>query len=68
MQQGVGYALAVATQLAAFPALRLRVGVTETLGLGLIFTAVSLILDCGLRRLFGGVRHDRASTVIGSIM
>ena len=36
----VGYALAVATQFAVFPAFGLRVGVVENLGLGLIFTAV----------------------------
>ena len=48
----VGYALAVATQFAAFPAFGLRVGVVENLGLGLIFTAVSLIRGYVLRRLF----------------
>ena len=48
----VGYALAVATQFAVFPAFGLRVGVVENLGLGLIFTAVSLARGYLLRRLF----------------
>ena len=48
----VGYALAVATQFAVFPAFGLRVGVVENLGLGLIFTAVSLARGYALRRLF----------------
>ncbi|MGJ8590133.1 DUF7220 family protein [Celeribacter marinus] len=46
------YALAVATQLAVFPAFGLCVGVAENFGLGLIFAAVSLIRDYALRRLF----------------
>lgn len=48
----VGYWLAVATQFAVFPVFGLRVGVVENLGLGLIFTAVSLIRGYALRRLF----------------
>ena len=48
----VGYALAVATQFAVFPAFGLRVGVVENLGLGLIFTTVSLARGYALRRLF----------------
>lgn len=48
----VGYALAVATQYAVFPAFGLRVGFIENLGIGLIFTAVSLVRSYALRRLF----------------
>ena len=48
----VGYALAVTTQFAVFPAFGLRVGVVENLGIGLIFTAVSLIRGYLLRRIF----------------
>jgi hypothetical protein len=48
----VGYALAVATQFAVFPIYGLQVGVVENLGLGLVFTAVSLIRSYFLRRLF----------------
>jgi hypothetical protein len=48
----VGYALAVATQFAVFPVFGLRVDVVENLGLGLIFTTVSLARGYVLRRLF----------------
>ena len=48
----VGYVLAVATQFAVFPVFGLQVGVVENLGLGLVFTAVSLIRSYLLRRLF----------------
>ena len=48
----VGYALAVATQFAVFPAFGLRVGFAENLGIGAIFTAVSLARSYALRRLF----------------
>ena len=48
----VGYALAVATQFAVFPIYGLKVGVAQNLGLGLAFTAVSLIRSYFLRRLF----------------
>lgn len=48
----VGYALVVATQFAVFPAFGLRVGVVEDLGLGLVFTAISLIRGYALHRLF----------------
>jgi hypothetical protein len=48
----VGYVLAVATQFAVFPIYGLKVGVAQNLGLGLAFTAVSLIRSYFLRRLF----------------
>ena len=48
----VGYTVAVATQYAVFPAFGLKVGLVENLGIGLIFTVVSLIRSYVLRRLF----------------
>lgn len=48
----IGYAVAVATQFAVFPVFGLRVGLIENLGIGLIFTAVSLARSYALRRLF----------------
>jgi hypothetical protein len=48
----VGYVLAVATQFAVFPIYGLKVGVAQNLGLGLAFTAVSLIRSYLLRRVF----------------
>jgi len=52
----VGYGLAVATQFAVFPIYGLQVGVVENLGLGLVFTAVSLVRGYLLRRLFDRLR------------
>lgn len=48
----VGYALAVGVQFLVFPAFGLRVGFVENLGIGLIFTAVSLVRSYAIRRLF----------------
>ena len=48
----VGYAVAVATQFLVFPAFGLRVGFAENLGIGAIFTVVSLARSYALRRLF----------------
>ena len=56
----VGYVLAVATQYAVFPAFGLRVGIAENLGIGLIFTAVSLARSYALRRLFERWRKPTA--------
>jgi hypothetical protein len=52
----VGYVLAVATQFAVFPIYGLKVGVVENLGLGLVFTAVSLVRAYVLRRIFDRLR------------
>lgn len=48
----VGYVLAVAAQLALFPAFGLSVGLPETLQIGAAFTALSLARGYALRRLF----------------
>jgi membrane protein implicated in regulation of membrane protease activity len=48
----VGYALAVAVQLAVFPLAGLNVSLPQTLGIGAVFTAVSLVRSYLLRRLF----------------
>ena len=48
----VGYALAVVTQIVAFPWFGLQASLGENLALGLVFTAVSLIRSYALRRLF----------------
>ena len=48
----VGYWLAVGVQLAAFPALGIAATARQSLGLGLVFTVVSLLRGYLLRRLF----------------
>ena len=49
---GVGYILAVLTQLAVFPMVGLRATLGDSLILGLIFTAISIIRSYVIRRLF----------------
>ena len=48
----VGYAIAVATQLAIFPMFGIDAGLTANLQLGFVFTAVSLLRSYVLRRVF----------------
>ncbi len=48
----IGYIVAVATQMVVFSILGLRVGVIENLGIGLAFTAVSVVRSYLVRRLF----------------
>ena len=63
----VGYVVAVATQMAAFPLFGLAVTVTENLLIGLIFTAVSIVRSYALRRGFEALRvrqSARASSTI----
>jgi hypothetical protein len=55
----VGYALAVGVQFAIFPWFGIRVGVVENLGIGLAFTAVSLVRSYALRRFFEHMRGRR---------
>ena len=52
----LGYALAVATQIVAFPWFGLHPSLGENLALGGIFTAISLVRGYALRRLFEAIR------------
>jgi hypothetical protein len=49
---GVGYVLAVATQVLVFPLFGLEASLRQSLGLGAIFTLVSLVRGYLLRRVF----------------
>lgn len=53
----VGYALAVVTQMLVFSWFGLHTSFDDSLALGLVFTAISLIRGYALRRLF--IRIDR---------
>lgn len=55
----VGYALAIATQLAVFPVFGIEVALGEHLAIGFAFMAVSLARGYLLRRLFEAVRLRR---------
>ena len=51
----VGYGLAVLTQVLVFPLFGLRVSLGENLGIGAVFTVVSLVRSFALRRIFNGL-------------
>lgn len=53
---GVGYALAVLTQIAVFPWFGIAAGIEEHLTIGLAFVAVSLARSYVLRRVFERLR------------
>lgn len=48
----IGYVVALAAQLAVFPAFGLQVSLSENLAIGAIFTAVSIVRSYAVRRLF----------------
>ena len=48
----LGYALAIATQLAVFPLFGIEAALGEHLAIGLAFVGVSLVRSYALRRLF----------------
>jgi hypothetical protein len=48
----VGYVLAVATQVVVFPWFGLHASLGDNLGIGAVFTSISLIRSYALRRLF----------------
>lgn len=48
----VGYALAVATQVAVFPLVGVEIRTRQMLVVGLVFTVVSIVRSYVLRRLF----------------
>jgi hypothetical protein len=52
----VGYAIAVAIQLAVFPLFGLDVPLGTSLGIGAIFTAASILRSYALRRAFTALR------------
>ena len=51
----VGYCLAVLTQVLVFPLFGLSVSLGENLGIGAVFTVVSLVRSFVLRRIFNGL-------------
>lgn len=55
----VGFGLAVAVQLLTFPAFGLQASLPQSLGLGAVFTLVSLARSYLLRRVFDGLGGHR---------
>jgi hypothetical protein len=52
----VGYGIAVATQIAIFPIFGLQASLAQNLGIGAVFTVVSIARSYALRRMFEAVR------------
>ncbi len=52
----VGFLVALATQLVAFPLFDLKVRLEENLAIGALFTAASIIRSYALRRVFGAIQ------------
>ncbi|MGC2782129.1 MAG: hypothetical protein WA418_41500 [Bradyrhizobium sp.] len=57
---GVGYLLAVGTQLAIFPLFALPARLNDAMAMGVVFTFVSVGRSYALRRLFERWRHEGA--------
>ncbi len=57
---GVGYILAIATQIVVFPWFGIGTGLAEHLSIGLAFVGVSLARGSLLRRLFEAIRMRSA--------
>ncbi len=55
----VGFVLAVAVQLLLFPVLGLQPTLPQSLGIALVFTALSLLRSYALRRVFARLRFVR---------
>ena len=58
----VGYCLAILTQVIVFPLFGLSVSLGENLGIGAVFTVVSLIRSFALRRAFNALVTRSAGT------
>lgn len=52
LSTAIGYVVAVVTQIAVFPLFGIDIELHQNLGIGAIFTAVSLVRGYGVRRLF----------------
>ena len=53
---GVGYLVALLTQIIVFPLFGLVVGLSENLAIGALFTIASILRSYALRRLFEAIR------------
>ena len=61
----VGYGVAVAAQLVVFPWFGLPARVVDALGIGAIFTLVSVARSFALRRLFEAIRVSQTRNAAG---
>jgi len=57
---GIGYGVAVLTQVVVFPLFGIRVPLRDNLVIGAIFTVISVVRSYTVRRVFNGI-HDNPS-------
>ena len=62
----VGYGIAVITQVVVFPLFGLQASLAQNLGIGAVFTVVSLVRGYVLRRLFEALGRERTASSITS--
>jgi len=58
----IGYAIAVLTQVLVFPLFGVSVSLGDNLGIGAVFTIVSLLRSFALRRAFNALLARSADT------
>lgn len=56
----IGYGVAVGAQVAVFPLFGITASLRANLGIGAIFTIISLVRSYVLRRFFERLRHGKA--------
>jgi hypothetical protein len=52
----IGYGVALLSQIIVFPWFGIRIGLTENILIGLIFTVISIVRSFALRRFFEALR------------
>lgn len=52
----IGYGIALLSQIIVFPWFGIRIGLTENILIGLIFTIISIVRSFALRRFFEALR------------
>ena len=58
---GIGYLVAVATQLTVFPLFGIELTLARNMAIGAVFTGVSILRGYALRRLFESLRRRSAA-------
>ena len=55
---GIGYGVAVLTQVVVFPLFGIRVPLRDNLTIGAVFTVISIVRSYTVRRVFNGIHNN----------
>ena len=55
---GIGYGVAVLTQVVVFPLFGIRVPLRDNLVIGAVFTVISVVRSYTVRRVFNGIHNN----------